>query len=215
MSAIQCLARLCFALLWLTPMVATCRLSLVVMPVVHGIILTFNNAFMPVQKVNALRWAAAKATSEIYSYRARSGKYSSVGTSDWRTKPQQDDHGGVKAKQESVTQPTKRSPAKSFVDSINEINEKAMGDSSLQSSSLKFYAEEDMAQLRKRLLHKQPGGHPDWHDYCQLSEHERTVPAVSECLQKPLPVRIQTVYICCILQGGASGIAHGRDSASS
>ena len=46
--------------------------------VVTGILLTFNNAFNPIQKYNALRWASAACESEIYTYRARARSYSAV-----------------------------------------------------------------------------------------------------------------------------------------
>ena len=48
---------------------------------VSGVLLTLNNAFNPVGKYNALRWAATACESEIYEYRARSGPYSAVAVS--------------------------------------------------------------------------------------------------------------------------------------
>ena len=47
------------------------QLLLVVLPMVSGVLLTLNNAFHPMQKYNALRWAAIKIQCEIYIYRSR------------------------------------------------------------------------------------------------------------------------------------------------
>jgi hypothetical protein len=38
----------------------------VVLPMVSGVLLTLNNAFTPMQKAAALRWANAKMESHIY-----------------------------------------------------------------------------------------------------------------------------------------------------
>ena len=40
------------------------KLLLVVLPVVHGIVLTFDNAFKPKSRKNALYWGAAACESE-------------------------------------------------------------------------------------------------------------------------------------------------------
>jgi len=62
----------------------TLSLVLVVLPIMSGVLLTFNNAFNPIQKYNALRWASASCESEIYMYRCRARAYSAiVTTGEW------------------------------------------------------------------------------------------------------------------------------------
>ena len=62
------------------------KLMMVVLPIVSGVFLTLNNAFSPMAKWDAMRWAAAMCDSETYSYRARAGNYASTDTSDsWQT----------------------------------------------------------------------------------------------------------------------------------
>ena len=65
----------------MTPLLATFKAGLMIMPIANGILLTLDNAFSPVVKRNALQWTAAKIESEIYTYRARACRYSPVNTS--------------------------------------------------------------------------------------------------------------------------------------
>ena len=54
------------------------ELLLIIIPIMTGLLLTMMKAFSPVQKCNALRWAAYACEKEIYTYRARTSCYSAA-----------------------------------------------------------------------------------------------------------------------------------------
>eukprot|EP01048_Picozoa_sp_COSAG05_P011477 COSAG05_NODE_1082_length_5937_cov_2.133265_1_plen_324_part_10 len=122
---------------------ATLKLLLVVLPLISGVLLTFNNAFNPIQKFNALRWASAATESEIYTYRCRAKNYSAVTvTQSWATDadvdgPGEEDDGSKVA-------------SKKFVAKISEISSQVRGETQLQISSMRFGKEKDEAAAVKK-----------------------------------------------------------------
>ena len=138
------------------------KLNLVVMPVVHGIFLTFNNAFKPKERRNALRWGAAASQSEIYQYRARASKYSARGSSGWPARHVPGSEGASSERSKPC-----KSAGKAFVNGLNQINEKLLSDGALQDAALTNFNQATKTAMRLKMLRELPGGHPDWIQYCK------------------------------------------------
>ncbi len=125
-------------------------LTLIVLPIVSGVLLTFLKAFQPLQKYDALRWAGFAGESEIYTYRARAKGYSASAAAvrEWSFESDGDNTGV------DVAVLAKSKPSKRFVEKMNTISELVMSEATMQVSSLSFEdetkAKEDLdAKVRK------------------------------------------------------------------
>ena len=122
-------------------------LLLVILPVVTGILLTFNNAFNPIQKFNALRWASAACESEIYTYRARARSYSAVVAShEWDFDNE--------SQEPSEEEKRANKPSKKFVERLNAISQTVHSETQLQTSSLKYFRDSSQESLIQRKVDK-------------------------------------------------------------
>ena len=100
----------------------TLGLILVILPIMSGVLLTFNNAFNPIQKYNALRWASQSCESEIYMYRCRARGYSAVVTTgEWDT-----------ADDEDVIEGDRKQASKKFVDKLAKISTQLRTETQMQ-----------------------------------------------------------------------------------
>jgi hypothetical protein len=95
--------------------------ALIVIPIVSGILLTFVNAFQPLQKYNALRWAAFACEAEIYTYRARAKAYSASAAAAREWEFDDEDKKAV-----DMAAIAKSKPSKHFVEKMNGISETVM-----------------------------------------------------------------------------------------
>eukprot|EP01043_Picozoa_sp_COSAG02_P034284 COSAG02_NODE_2389_length_8985_cov_3.175676_3_plen_826_part_00 len=113
--------------------------ALIVLPIISGILLTFLNAFQPLHKYHALRWAGFACESEIYTYRARAKVYSASAAAvrEWTFDEDEND------KAVDVSLLAKAKPSKRFVEKMNNISELVMSEATMQVSSLAFAKEED------------------------------------------------------------------------
>lgn len=108
-------------------------LLLIVLPLISGVLLTFNNAFNPIQKYNALRWASAAMVSEIYCYRARAKEYGgNSASSSWAVTEDL-----VNEEDES-----QKLASKKFVNNLQIISTQVRSETQLQVSSLSYAAPE-------------------------------------------------------------------------
>jgi hypothetical protein len=128
------------------------QLSMLVLPIIHGIFLTFNNAFAPLEKYFALRWASASVVSHIYQYRARACRYSAINTAGWTS-----ENAGSRPGSQGSSRKTP--PHKSFGNTLKNISENCAQNGPLQSSSLVFH---NSSSKREDLLEAQPGGSRQW-----------------------------------------------------
>ena len=117
-------------------------LSMVVLPIISGVLLTINNAFAPIAKFNALRWATQRCESEIYAYRARAVAYAAtVVSASWAFEKDDDDDDG-----------TQQDNSKKFVESLQSISTSVRSESQLQSSSMSFFKDDQREKLIKRRI---------------------------------------------------------------
>jgi hypothetical protein len=142
------------------PLLMVFKAGLMIMPILNGILLTLDSAFSPTAKRNALNWTAAKIESEIYTYRARSCRYSPVNTSSaWSFMSRQSV--SDEPHQRQKPQQGRQIASKTFVDTITAVCNHLHTDGVFVSSHL-FYVddkarkerrEEHLAQLEAKDIH--------------------------------------------------------------
>eukprot|EP01045_Picozoa_sp_COSAG04_P009977 COSAG04_NODE_597_length_12254_cov_13.866591_10_plen_102_part_00 len=54
------------------------RYVLLILPIVNGLLMSFNTKFNPLKKHTLYHWASMKCVSETYKYRARASPYNKV-----------------------------------------------------------------------------------------------------------------------------------------
>ena len=116
-----------------------CSILVVVLPIISGVLLTMNNAFNPVGKYNALRWASIAVESEIYEYRCRAVAYSATSASpQWSF----DGEEGEDAEMKEQTTASKK-----FVSSLQSISGAVRGESQLMTTAMTFFKTEESEEL--------------------------------------------------------------------
>ena len=122
-------------------------LLLVVLPIISGVLLTFLNAFNPIQKARALEWAGVACESEIYKYRTRAGPYAAVAhIAGWKF---DDDEEADSANDEKKKEASKR-----FVDNIKNISGQVRAQSQMQISALSFFKDEELESMIEKKVSK-------------------------------------------------------------
>jgi hypothetical protein len=115
----------------------------VVLPILSGLLMTFNNAFSPLSKSKMLSWGSDHTESEIYQYRARAGKYSVLNTSNaWSLS---DDEGKINSSK-------KTSVSKQFVHAVTAVGDTVRANSHIQSSSLRRASTRHTDKMRSTSL---------------------------------------------------------------
>eukprot|EP01052_Picozoa_sp_SAG31_P023047 SAG31_NODE_1868_length_7028_cov_4.100303_3_plen_505_part_00 len=105
---------------------------LVIMPIVSGVLLTFNNAFNPITKYHALRWASQTAESEVYRYRTRSNSYGAGNAGlSWAELLQEEAEAGAGGTLSEA------GPSKTFVTNLTDISSTLLSGPIMQLSALK------------------------------------------------------------------------------
>ena len=125
------------------------EMMIILLPLLSGILLTFDTSFNPNTKWNALKWASAAVESEIYRYRVRVGIYGRTGQGEtnWAESILHAHSDTDEEHDEPPDEWEKSSPAKNFVGELTHISEELMSGPIMNKVALKHPTHEAEEQF--------------------------------------------------------------------